>query len=134
MVNLYEKSSTSMVVSGIGLLILFVGLYMVYKTKMINENLIEIQALVTGESNCTQVSSGNSSYTSCSVPINYVVNSIRYTTTITSSTSYPIGDKVNVYYNKSNPSEMQQHLASYTGPIILSVVGLFMLIGGLSIK
>lgn len=107
------------------------GIYLIYRS---HEYDLSVECVVQNDSSCstTTTTINNQTQTSeiCSTELVYSINGKKYSTTVNNSIKYDKGDKVQMWYQKKDPSSpttLSKTATSTTGWICLGV-GVFILV------
>lgn len=126
-----RESSTARFFIPVGILLIIVGM-IVFNINMNNQNYIKTEAIVSHvellEESYTD-SDGNQFEATYSVTVKYTVDEKEYTSSLDNVSKYNIGDKITIYYNPKDPSQITQ-TKSLILPIVIIIVGIASFTGG----
>lgn len=127
-----RESSTARFFIPVGLILIIFGAFMfVINTK--NQNYVKIEATVSNveltQEAYTDVD-GNHVDATYNATVRYNVDGKEYISTLDNVSKYNIGDKMTIYYNPQDPSQITQ-TKSLILPIIIMIGGVAALTGGI---
>ena len=130
--TLMRETNTARFFIPLGLILIIFGI-IVFNINTKNQNYIKTEATVSNveisEEAYTDVN-GDYVEATYNVTINYTVDSKNYSNTLENVSKYKKGEKVSIYYNPNDPSQITQS-KSLILPIIIVVAGIGSLIGGI---
>ena len=132
MFSFMRESSTARFLIPVGIILIVFGAF-VFVANTKNQNYIKIQATVTEvneEEDIVTDGDGNHTTTVYNVTVSYEVDGKEYTNKLDNVSKYKVGDKMDIYYNPSNPSQITQ-TKSIILPICLVIAGVASLAGGI---
>jgi preprotein translocase subunit SecD len=98
-----------------------------------NQNYIEIEAIVSNvklsQEEYTDID-GNRVDATYNVTVKYTVDGKEYDAKLDDVSEYNVGDKMKIYYNPKDPSQITQ-TKSLIIPIVIVVAGIISLVGGI---
>ena len=115
-----------------GLILIVFGIFMLV-INIKNQNYIKIEATVINvkeEQDITTDDDGNHTTTVYNVTVNYTVDGQEYTGTLDNVSEHKVGDKMDIYYNPTDPSQITQ-TKSVILPIGIIIAGIASLTGGI---
>lgn len=116
---------------GIVLIVFGVIMFMINKE---NQNYIKTEATVTDvreeQETSTDADGSTSTTTIYNVTVNYTVDGKEYTGDLDNVSKQKVGDKMDIYYNPEDPSQITQ-TKSLIFPIVIIVAGIASLTGGI---
>ena len=132
LITFMRESSTARFFIPAGLILIIFGIVMfVINSK--NQDYIKIESEVY---NVTQTAEaytdvdGNYVEATYSAMVKYTVDEKEYTATLDNVSKYNVGDKVTIYYNPADPSQVTQ-TKSMILPVVIIVAGIASLTGGI---
>ena len=132
LITLIRESNTARFFIPAGLILLVFGVIS-FVVNSNNQNYIEVESTVTKvdlyEEAHTDID-GNFVDASYTVTLNYTVNEREYNATLDNVSKYNIGDKMTIYYNPTDPSQITQ-TKSLVLPIVFIVLGIASLTAGI---
>ena len=132
LITLIRESNTARFFIPAGLILLVFGVIS-FVVNSNNQNYIEVESTVTKvdlyEEAHTDID-GNYVDASYTVTVNYTVNEREYNATLDNVSKYNIGDKMTIYYNPTDPSQITQ-TKSLVLPIVFIVLGIASLTAGI---
>lgn len=132
LITFMRESSTARFLIPAGLILVIFGIFMLV-INLKNQNYIKTDSIVTDVRQTKEAyidSDGNQVEAEYSATIQYTVDGKDYTDTLDNVGKYIIGDKIEIYYNPSDPSQITQ-TKSIILPIVLIVGGIASLTGGI---
>ena len=99
-----------------------------------NQDYIKIEATVTDvreeQETSTDADGSTSTTTIYNVTVNYTVDGKEYTGDLDDVSKQKVGDKMDIYYNPEDPSQITQ-TKSLILPIVFVIAGIVSLVGGM---
>lgn len=132
LITFMRESSMARFLIPAGLILVIFGIFMLV-INLKNQNYIKTDSIVTDVKKTQEAyidSDGNQVEAEYSATIQYTVDDKDYTDTLDNVGKYNIGDKIEIYYNPSDPSQITQ-TKSIILPIVLIVGGIASLTGGI---
>ena len=127
-----RESSVARFFIPVGLFLIVFGV-IVLVINMNNQDYIKIEATVTDvqeEEDYTTDEDGNHVTTIYNVTLSYIVDGNQYTGILNNVSKHKVGDKMNIYYNPSDPSQITE-TKSLVLPIVIIIAGIASLTGGI---
>ena len=128
----FRESMTARFFIPVGILLIIFGV-VIFSINSKNQNYIKIEAVVSNtelveESHTDE--NGNTVDDVYNVYVKYTVDGKEYDTELGELSEYKVDDKITIYYNPKNPSQITQS-KSLILPIVLIVAGIASLVGGI---
>ena len=127
-----RESQTARFLIPVGLILTIFGIVMLV-INIKNQNYVKTDSTVTDVKLIEEAyvdNDGNQVEAEYSATIKYTVDGKDYTDTLDNVGKHDIGDKITIYYNQSDPSQITQ-TKSIILPIVLIVGGIASLTGGI---
>lgn len=132
MATFFRESRTARFFIPGGIILIVFGIYMFIVNNQ-NQNYVETKANVTSievDQEAYVDEEGNQVEATYTVKLTYTVDGKEYTGELSGVSKYNPGDKIKIYYNPDNPTEITQ-TKSLILPIAIVVAGLAALVGGI---
>ena len=130
--NFMRESSTARFFIPAGILLIIFGIFM-FIINNNNRDYIQIEAIVSKvellEDEMTDAD-GNRIEATYRVNLKYTVDGKEYEETLDNVSKYNVGDKMKIYYNPKNPSQITQ-TKSLIFPVIIVILGIASLTFGI---
>ena len=127
-----RESSTARFFIPLGIFLIIFGVIM-FVINSNNQNYIEIEAIVSNvklsQEEYTDID-GNRVDATYNVTVKYTVDGKEYDAKLDDVSEYNVGDKMKIYYNSKDPSQITQ-TKSLIIPIVIVVAGIISLVGGI---
>ena len=131
-VTFFRESSVARFFIPAGLILIIFGVIVfIINTK--NSNYVQIEATVSNvqiEEEAYIDNDGNHVEATYSISVKYTVDGKEYEAELGGLSKYNVGDKMKIYYNPSDPSQITQ-TKSLILPIVIIVAGVAALVGGI---
>ena len=130
--TIFRESSVARFFIPAGVFLIIFGV-IVFIINTQNRDYIEIDATVVSKEidEAEHVDAdGNVVSTTYVISVKYIVDEKEYNTNLYSQPEYKIGDKITIYYNPSDPSQITQS-KSLILPIVIIALGVASLAGGI---
>ena len=127
-----RESSTARFFIPFGLILIIFGI-IVFNINSKNQNYLKVDAIVSSVELTQEAyddTDGNRVEALYSASIKYTVDGKEYNETLDNVSKYDVGDKVTIYYNPDDPSQITQ-TKSMILPIVMIVGGIAALTGGI---
>ena len=127
-----RESSTARFFIPLGLILIIFGVIM-FVINHNNQNYIEIEAVVSNVEVSQEEyidADGNRVEETYKVNVKYTVDGKEYEEKLENVSKYNVGDKMTIYYNPKDPSQITQ-TKSLILPIVIIAAGIAALIGGI---
>ena len=127
-----RESSTARFFIPVGLLLIIFGVFM-FVVNIKNQNYVETEAIVTNVEIAQEEYidvDGNRVEATYNAYVKYTVNGREYNGKFENVAKYNVGDKMKMYYNPDDPSQITQ-TKSLIFPIVLVALGIASLVGGI---
>ncbi len=132
MATFFRESMAARFLIPVGITLIVFGIIMfVINSK--NQNYIQIEAVVSNVSVSQEAYTdvdGNYVEATYDVSVKYTVDGKEYEEVLNGLSKYNVGEKMKIYYNPANPSQITQ-TKSMVLPIIIIVGGIASLVGGI---
>lgn len=130
--NFMRESSTARFFIPVGIMLIVFGVVMFVINKG-NQDYLEVEATVTNATIFEEAYSdadGNIVEATYSVDLKYTVKERDYNARLEGVSKYNIGDKMKIYYNPKDPSQITQS-KSLILPLVIIAAGIASLVGGI---
>ena len=118
----------------IGALIILFGILSLNIDSSFSKNYKETIAVVTKINQTEERDINNKRYIKTHVYVKYKIDSKEYNSELDKSSGYTINDKITIYYNPDNPSEIRTSKEMNYSGIVIIIVGLSIIIVGIITK
>ena len=130
--NFMRESSTARFFIPVGIMLIIFGVVMFVINKG-NQDYLEVEATVTNATIFEEAYSdadGNIVEATYSVDLKYTVKERDYNARLEGVSKYNVGDKMKIYYNPKDPSQITQS-KSLILPLVIIAAGIASLVGGI---
>lgn len=130
--NFMRESSTARFFIPVGIMLIVFGVVMFVINKG-NQDYLEVEATVTNATIFEEAYSdadGNIVEATYSVDLKYTVKERDYNARLEGVSKYNVGDKMKIYYNPKDPSQITQS-KSLILPLVIIAAGIASLVGGI---
>ena len=131
-ITFMRESQTARFFIPAGLFMTIIGI-IIFAITLSNQNYIQVESTVANveERQETDIVDGEEQFTTVyNVTLNYEVDGKEYTQTLDNVSKCKVGDKMTIYYNPENPSQITQS-KSIIVPIVIIAGGIAFLAGGI---
>ena len=128
----FRESRTARFFIPLGVILIIFGIAM-FVINSRNQNYVETESIVTTvevEQEAYTDEEGNQVDATYNVGVKYTVDGKEYTGELSGQSKHNAGDKIKIYYNPDNPSEITQ-TKSMILPVVIVVAGVAALVGGI---
>ncbi len=132
MFTFMRESSVARFFIPAGLLLIIVGV-VIFFINVNNQNYVNVESTVSNVQLAEEAytdADGNHVDATYNVSIKYTVDGKEYSSVLENVSKYKVGDKIKIYYNPKDPSQITQ-TKSLIIPIVIVVAGIASLIGGI---
>ena len=132
MFTFMRESSVARFFIPAGLLLIIVGV-VIFFINVNNQNYVNVESTVSNVQLAEEAytdADGNHVDATYNVSIKYTVDGKEYSSVLENVSKYKVGDKIKIYYNPKDPSQITQ-TKSLIIPIVMVVAGIASLIGGI---
>ncbi len=132
LITIFRESRLARFLIPAGIILLVFGIIF-FNANNQNKDFVQTEATVTKvelEQEAYTDANGNREEASYKVDVKYTVNGKDYTSDLSGVSKYSVGDKIKIYYNPADPSQITM-TKSLIIPVIMAVVGLAALVGGI---
>ena len=132
MFTFMRESSVARFFIPAGLLLIIVGV-VIFFINVNNQNYVSVESTVSNVQLAQEAytdTDGNYVDATYNVSIKYTVDGKEYSSVLDNVSKYKVGDKIKIYYNPKDPSQITQ-TKSLIIPIVMVVAGIASLIGGI---